>query len=471
LYDDPILGRLFLWYGRRRTKAGNMHRMLQSSLCLTFALAAALATSMGCRSFDTYSPTPLEDLPFRDRVQTKTEGDVRVSVAVLSEEEARALYDAKVYKKKMQPVWVQVENRRDEQIVFLPRSVDRDYVSPLEGAYRSKWTWNKKANTAMELHFYEQAMPFEVPAHSTRSGIVLGERRKGARFVMVDLVAENFLARFQFVAEVPGFPADYLKAIQNYGGLFESTEIVDLDEDELQQWIAELPCCTKNAKGTKTGDPLNIIVIGHDDAVWPAFLTADWDLTASMSTGTALKTGLFGIFGGAYRYAPISSLYVFDRPQDIALQKVRHNIHLRNHLRLWAAPVTFQGMHVWVGQISRDIGSRITTKSSTLTTHKIDPDVDETRTALIQDFLYTQTLAAFAYAKGVGEVTPIEPRGNLTGDPWFTDGLRAVMVLSAEPVTYQDIDNMNWEEPRPRWTAEEIVEAAEAKEKAEGSEK
>jgi len=95
-----------------------------------------------------------------------------------------------------------------------------------------------------------------------------------------------------------------------------------------------------------------------------------------MTTGSALKTGVFGIFGGSYRYAPISDLYVYGRAQDIALQKVRNNIHYRNHLRLWQAPVKYKGEPVLIGQISRDIGSRMTSKSSTLTTHRIDPDVD-----------------------------------------------------------------------------------------------
>ena len=34
----------------------------------------------------------------------------------------------------------------------------------------------------------------------------------------------------------------------------------------------------------------------------------------------------------------------------------------------------FEGKRVWIGQISRDIGVRFTTK--TITTHKIDADVD-----------------------------------------------------------------------------------------------
>lgn len=184
-----------------------------------------------------------------------------------------------------------------------------------------------------------------------------------------------------------------------------------------------------------------------------------WDPTAAMTTGSALKTGVFGIFGGGYRYAPISDLYVYGRAQDIALQKVRNNIHYRNHLRLWKAPVRYQGRPVLIGQISRDIGSRFTTKSSTLTTHRIDPDVDETRASLIQDFLWAQALEIFGYAGGVGEISIEEPRGNLTGDIFFTDGKRAVMVLSAEPVDYEHIDFFSWHEPA---AVESAVEPAPA---------
>jgi hypothetical protein len=99
-----------------------------------------------------------------------------------------------------------------------------------------------------------------------------------------------------------------------------------------------------------------------------------------------------------------------------------------------------------MGQISRDIGSRLTTKSKTLTTHRIDPNVDETRSSLVQDFIYAQALKAFARVGGVGFVSPEEPRGNLTGDPWFTDGNRALMLLTSEPTSVTDIEWFDWTE-------------------------
>jgi hypothetical protein len=107
--------------------------------------------------------------------------------------------------------------------------------------------------------------------------------------------------------------------------------------------------------------------------------------------------------------------------------------------------MTFQDKTVWIGQISRDIGVRFTWK--TITTHKIDPDVDETREFLLENFAYHQVLEKFAYVRGVGETPIDQPRGNLTGDPWFTDGLRVVLWISSELTGLDDIEYVGWIAP------------------------
>jgi hypothetical protein len=48
---------------------------------------------------------------------------------------------------------------------------------------------------------------------------------------------------------------------------------------------------------------------------------------------------------------------------------------------------------------------------------------------------YSQSLRRFAFAKGVGAATPEDPRLNVTGDPYWTDGLRLLMWLSNEAVS------------------------------------
>jgi hypothetical protein len=106
------------------------------------------------------------------------------------------------------------------------------------------------------------------------------------------------------------------------------------------------------------------------------------------------------------------------------------------------SPYRYQGKPVWIGQISRDIGVRLTRK--TITTHKIDPDVDETREYLVEDLAYSQSLWKLGYVAGVGAAGLEAPRGNLTGDPYFTDGLRAVLWVADKPISFDDIQGLDW---------------------------
>jgi hypothetical protein len=108
----------------------------------------------------------------------------------------------------------------------------------------------------------------------------------------------------------------------------------------------------------------------------------------------------------------------------------RANINERIHLRLWRTGLAHEGQQVWIGQISRDIGVRFTLRTWNLTTHKIDPDVDEARDYLLGCLLAVSRVAKLGYCEGVEAASEAKPRRNLTGDPYFSDGTRAVIILS-----------------------------------------
>lgn len=177
--------------------------------------------------------------------------------------------------------------------------------------------------------------------------------------------------------------------------------------------------------------------------------SCDWHPAEETYSGSVWKTIKSFIFGKRYRYSPVSPLYLFGRKQDIALQKARGTIHQRNHLRLWITPLRFKGKEVWIGQISRDIGIRYTTKSPYFVTHKIDPDVDEARNALSEDMLFSQGLVQLGYVTGVGLSTPTQPKKNLTGDPYFTDGLRAVLLFDRGETPIREVRFFDWEMAPP----------------------
>jgi hypothetical protein len=191
-----------------------------------------------------------------------------------------------------------------------------------------------------------------------------------------------------------------------------------------------MPAATTNAAGTRLGDPVNLVVVGDFETLLGAF-AARWDESETISLATCWKTVKAFLLGSNYRYSPVSSLHLFGRNQDIALQRTRHSINERLHLRLWLTPLSFEGQPVWVGQVSRDIGVRFTTTVWNLTTHRIDPDVDESRDYVIEDLVVAGRVKAAGYVGGVGACPRETPRRNLTGDAYYTDGKRAVILLSA----------------------------------------
>ena len=97
--------------------------------------------------------------------------------------------------------------------------------------------------------------------------------------------------------------------------------------------------------------------------------------------------------------------------------------------------------------MSRDIGVRFTAKAWPPVTHKIDPDIDEARNSVAEDLIFSQSVAKVGFVKGAVRATPSKARKNLTGDPYFTDGLRMALFLEEGPVSLDEIKSVNWEKP------------------------
>jgi hypothetical protein len=89
----------------------------------------------------------------------------------------------------------------------------------------------------------------------------------------------------------------------------------------------------------------------------------------------------------------------------------------------------YQGKPVWVGQVSRDIGVRYTTKTWNLMTHKIDPDTDDSALYVVSDLVYRHRVTKYAPVGGGVPSTLEKPAKNLTGDPYYTSGRRIVIQL------------------------------------------
>ncbi len=415
---------------------------------------------------------------FMHRAAVQEDPRARVTVAVLTSAESRRLFGVDLARRGIQPVFLRIENRSPDSLRLQMVNLDPRYFTPLEAAAVNHFSIGRRltafgamgwlflpllalaplklvtahlANERMDLFFKRHGFRIgSIHAGQTAEGFVFTTLDLGTKAVHVRLATVGGIAAmisrlasgqrqdgaaepetvsdFHFTIPVPGIAADYLD--RDFSRLRPAAAVEPCTIDSLVARLEAMPTSTTNARGTRAGDPVNLVVLGEFPALLAAF-AARWDESETISLATCWKTVKAFLLGSNYRYSPVSPLHLFGRDQDIALQRTRRSINERIHLRLWLTPLSFQAAPVWVGQVSRDIGVRFTTRAWNLTTHRIDPDVDESRDYVIEDLVQAGRVQAAGYVGGAGACTADAPRRNLTGDPYYTDGKRAVILLAA----------------------------------------
>ncbi|HZO03516.1 MAG TPA: LssY C-terminal domain-containing protein [Burkholderiales bacterium] len=416
-----------------------MHAVRTAPIVQVAALCGALL--FGCASPQQPSTSQAD---YKSRAVTRSDGGLRVSAATLSAKESASVYGAPLASQRIQPVWIEVENREDRPYFLLSPGLDPNFY-PASEAAEAMAQGNLYRLAELDRRFRDLAFRNPVPPGATVSGFVLTNLGEAVKVVQLDLVANGRARTFSMFTTVPGFRGDYHASGVFKQALYAPGDVVNYTDDAAFRAALEaLPCCATNKDGTRKGDPLNLVVVGGLDDAFPALVRRGWRPSEQTWRGSVLRMARSFLSGEGYAYAPVSNLFLFGRAQDLALQKARDSIHQRNHLRLWLSPMLYHGKQVWVGQISRDIGSRLTVHSPTLTTHKIDPDVDEARGALMEDMAYSQSLAKLGLVDGVGAAARSAPRKNLTTDPYHTDGRRSVLVFERRPIALDAIEILPW---------------------------
>ena len=408
---------------------------------------------------------------FLARSQKQENALARVTVAVPTTAESRRIFGVPLDRHGIQPVLVRVENRSTEGLRLQVVSLDPAYFTATEAAGVCHHSFLRRlaafgalgwfllplvllaplklisawrANGRIDDLFRQLAFRLvPVEPGGSAEGFVFATADAGTKAVHVRLVSlgrpgEAFAreadaappppaADFHFTVPVPGIDADYLR--RDFSSVVPPADVVDCALADLATRLEALPPTTTNAAATRHGDPVNLVVIGSFAALLAAFV-ARWDESESITLATCWKTARAFLLGSSYRYSPVSALHLFGRDQDIALQRTRRTINERLHLRLWLTRLSFGGKPVWVGQVSRDIGVRFTLRAWNLTTHRIDPDIDEARDYVLEDLLAAGRVQAAGYVGGGDRHERASPGRNLTGDPYFTDGRRVVILLS-----------------------------------------
>ena len=379
------------------------------------------------------------------RAESQCQGAVTVRAAVLTDDESQDYFGASLADEGVQAVWLSVDNASDVRLHFLPVVTDPNYFSASEVSRLVRSWWRGEANASISAALVRQEMPEAIPPGKTVSGFVFTHREGGLKFIQAGFAAGGPELLFRFVLPVGGVAYAVQKV--DFGNLYTPDMIKQVDLSTLRKKLEELPNCVTDKAGKMPGDPLNLVLIGRGvDAIFP-FITRGWRLDEPFDLHSVYRTIRAFLFGSEYLNSPVSPLRLFGRRQDLSLQKARNKISLRNHLRVWQAPFTIDGLQVWVGQISRDIGIKLTTKSWYLTTHRISPEVDQDRFYLLQDMIMTGAVSRFGFVRGVGTSAMPNPRVNLTGDPYVTDGLRLVLLFTAPSRAFDHIDFLDWERP------------------------
>jgi len=417
-----------------------MEGLLRGSVFALLLVLAGCATGPGA-SHPVETPPPFQ----LERVQTQTEDGVTVHLAIPTEAEVAEHFGAGFAEHGIQPIWLRVENAGDLDLWLLPIAIDADYYSADEAALVAGARLDDTGRERLAGVLRASALPLFHAAGGASEGFIYASHVRGGRFVDVRMSGRGRGVRMRFAVLLPTEGFDYEKSALRE--LYQQVDsLPDLRLPEFRARLRELQCCTTNPDGTAEGDPLNVVLVGRGATAVAALSGSGWTFTEAITADSIRRMVGAAIAEKAMLTAPVSSLHALGRKQDIALQRGRSTISQRNHMRLWLAPFRCEGQPVWIGQVSRDIGVKLTSKSPTLTTHVIDPVVDESREYLLQSLLLHEAVERFAFVRGGGEATLEKPRHNLTGDPYITDGMRMVVWLSHKPVAPENAINLGWNE-------------------------
>lgn len=387
--------------------------------------------------------TCTEPTSFMDRVQRQHRDGLIVEATALGRCESLDAFGVALNDIDIQPVWLRVTSFREEPQWLLPTAIDEDYFPTYEVARRAAGISAFGVDDLYARYLQDEMKWFVAPQASV-AGFVFTHSDEGMKAFHVELIGASEAEVFSFVAPVPGLPTTYFEVDEAVQETMHGAR--DLEPDGLREWLGTQDCCTRNLDGV-AGDPLNIVLVGSLDQVRSALITRHWDVTAPIDAASLRRMVTSFVFGGRFRYAPISRLYLFGREQDMSFQKARALIDERNHMRLWLAPVTVSGQSVWIGQVSRDVGVKLSGRLWPPTTHVIDPEVDDARFYLMQDLAAAGVLERIGFAHGQTPAPPATPHHNAERDPYFTDGLRNVFFLTDRRVELSEIRLLDWELP------------------------
>ena len=189
----------------------------------------------------------------------------------------------------------------------------------------------------------------------------------------------------------------------------------------------DVPNITETASGIP-GDPLNVSLIGTEAELKRIMQAAKWYPAQPLGVRSDLRIAEDTVLDRPYDDAPVSSLYLFGRKEDLAFeQPVGNDPRQRHHVRLWLTQkIDADGRPVWIGSAVYDDRVGFSRRTGQIT-HHTAPDVDAERDKLFEDLHETGELSEMFVVDGFHKALSGRNGG---GDPWYTDGKLYVGVIA-----------------------------------------
>jgi len=190
--------------------------------------------------------------------------------------------------------------------------------------------------------------------------------------------------------------------------------------------LRKIPRRVSDPQG-KPGDMVNILLVGTPEQVLQVFTRAGWVRVDRSVQDAVMNAVIDSLEKKDYLTMPMSTLYLFDRPQDFGFahaEPVRVAMS-RNHLRVWKSPYVVDGRSLWSIAATHDIGFERDERNNKVT-HKIDPAIDGEREYV------NDTLSRTGLVVERTHVTPTDPlieASTATGGSFHSDGRILVLVL------------------------------------------
>jgi hypothetical protein len=197
-------------------------------------------------------------------------------------------------------------------------------------------------------------------------------------------------------------------------------------DPQLVKHLDNLPRRIRDRAGN-LGDMVNFVIVGSQEQTQSALAEADWQIAdrtmkAAVSNAFVTTTRKKG-----YTQMPMSTLYLFDRPQDFGYEQAEAYkvVAERHHFRIWKA-FQWNGQTVWAGAGTHDVGIERDRRRAKTVTHKIDPAVDGERNHIGRTLQTAGKVKTMHYYL---PPRPIKEARNATGGSYHSDGRLLIIFL------------------------------------------